>query len=171
MQRVPVQRVDDLPVGAHQFQLAKRRFMLHVAGFLARQPASARATGPQRFIGRCAGRQHGIDRGVGLQTLQRADGGEDDEKITRSVARQRVGRAHPHRLKLLGFIGHRCLAWGHAGHQKGHVKAARQVAVGGPVGQHEDLGAAQRQAALVALRGETGRRRLAVQRGNVGGGR
>jgi hypothetical protein len=37
-----------------------------------------------------------------LQPLQRADGREDDEELPGLVARQRVGRAHPHGLELLG---------------------------------------------------------------------
>ena len=86
-----------------------------------------------------------------LQPLQRAHGRENHEKAARLVPRQRVGRAHPDRLELLGFVGHRRLAFGHAGDQKRHVKAARQVAVGDPVGQHKHLVARQRQAAAPGI--------------------
>jgi hypothetical protein len=156
----------DLPVGADQLQLAVGHLVLHVARFLAGQPARARAARPQRLFGGSGG-QHGVHAGVLLQALQRADGREDDEELPGGVALQGIGRAHPHGLELLGLVGHGRLAFGHAGHQKRHVEAPRQVAVGDPVRQHVDVGCGQRQAVRGALRGQG---RVAVQRGHVGGG-
>ena len=80
------------------------------------------------------------------------------------MALQRVLWTHPDRFKLLGFVGHRNLAFRHARHQKRHVKAARQVAVGDPVGQHEHLIGGQCQAAGLALGGKRG---FSVDLGNV----
>jgi hypothetical protein len=120
----------------------------------------ARAAREQRLVVDRTGLQHSVHGGVGLQPLQRADGREDDEELPRGMPRQRVGRAHPQRLELLRLVGHRFLALGHARHQEGHVEAARQVAVGDPVGEHEHLGARQCQALGCALRRELG---LAVQ--------
>jgi hypothetical protein len=98
------------------------------------------------------------------QPLQRADGGEDDEELAGLVARQRVRRTHPHRLELLGLVRHGLLAFGHARHQEGHVEAPRQVAVGDPVREQEDLVGGKHQLALAHLRGE---RRLAIHRRHV----
>ena len=67
------------------------------------------------------------------------------------MTRQGVCRAYPHRLELLFFVGHGVLVGGHAGDQKRHVKTARQVAVGDPVGQHKHLVGAQAQTLLRAL--------------------
>ena len=155
----------DLAVGRSQRQLAVGRIVFHVARILAAQQAGARAGNPQRLFLR-AGVQHGLDAGVLCQPFQRAQGRENHEERAGFVPRQRVQRAHPARLELLGFIGHRRLAFGHAGDQKRHVKAARQIAVGDPVGQREHVGTGQRPAARLALRGK---RRLAVQRGDVFG--
>ena len=160
---LPVQRVHDLPVRADQRQFAIRRFMLHVARLQPRQQAGARTGTPERRLG-CAGLQHRIDMRVLLQPLQRADGRKDHEEAARLVPRQRVGGAQPDRLELLGFVRHRRLALGHAGHQKRHVKTARQIAVSHPVGQHKHLIGRQRQAARPALHRQ---RRLAVQRRDV----
>ena len=154
-----------LTVGRDQFELAKGRLVFHVARLFAGQQTGARATGPQRLLAG-AGGDDGIDRGVILQPLQRADGGEDDEELPRLVPRQRVGRAHPHGLELLGLVGHGRLAFGHAGDEKGHVEAARQVAVGDPMRQHVDVRSGERQAARDTL-GHEGR--VAIQRGDVGG--
>ena len=114
------------------------------------QGAGSGATGPQgAFAG--AGGQHGIDLGVGLQPLQGADGGEDDEEVAGRVACQGVVGADPHRLELLGLVRYRLLPCRHTGHQEGHVEAARQVAVGDPVRQHEHLIRRQLQALGAAL--------------------
>jgi hypothetical protein len=99
-----------------------------------------------------------------LQPLQRADGRKDHEELARLVALQRIRGAHPHGLELFGLVGHGLLPVGHARHQERHVKAAGQVAVGDPVGQHEHRVGRKRQAPRAALRRK---RRLAVQRGNV----
>ena len=162
---LPVELVQQLPVGADQFQLAEGRLVLHVARLLAGQPAGARAAGPQRVLAG-AGGQHRVHGGVHGQALQGADGGVDDEELARFVARQRVGGAHPHGLELLGLVGHGRLAFGHAGDEKGHIEAARQVAVGDPVRQHVHVGGGQREAAPAALRHEG---RVAVERGDVVG--
>ena len=157
--------MQDLAVGAHQRQLAIGHLVLHVARFLAAQQPGTRATGPQGLLAG-AGGQHGVHRFMVLQPLKRADGREDDEELPGLVALQRVGRTHPHRLELFGFIGHGLLAFGHAGDEEGHIKAARQVAVGDPVGHHVHAVGSQRQPECLALRGEG---RLAVQRGDVPG--
>ena len=111
-----------------------------------------------------AGAQHGLNAGVLCQPLQRAQGRENHEKRAGFVPRQCVQRPHPAGLELLGFIGQRRLAFGHPGDQKWHVKAARQIAVGDPVGQREHVGTGQRQVAFLALRGKRG---FAVQLGDV----
>ena len=123
-----------------------------------------RAAGPQRLLGGGAGRQHRLHIGVGPQSLQGADGREDDEELPGLVTLQRVGRAHPDRLELFGLVGHRGLLGWHAGHQKWHIEAAREVAVGDPVGQDIDLIGCQLQAACPTLRGK---RPAAVHRRNV----
>ena len=76
------------------------------------------------------------------------------KKAAGLVARQRIGRPHPAGLELLGLVGHRRLAFGHARHQEGHVEALGQVAVGDPVREGEDLVGRQQQAARRALVGE-----------------
>jgi len=73
----------------------------------------------------------------------------------RLVPRQCLRRAHPDGFKLLGFIGHRCLALRHSRHQKRHVKALGQIAVGDPARQHVDVAGSQRQTACLALLGKT----------------
>ena len=80
------------------------------------------------------------------------------------MALQRVLRPHPDRLKLFRAVGHRLLARGHTGDQEGNVEAPRQIPVGGPVREQEDLVGGQQQTALRALRCQ---RRLAVDRGDV----
>ena len=102
-----------------------------------------------------------------LQALQRTNGWKDDEKVARCVLGKRIGWAYPFGLELLGLVSHRLLALWHAGDQKRHVKAPRQVTVGDPMGEHKNVSAGQGQAARLALRGK---RRFSVQRGNVGGG-
>ena len=81
------------------------------------------------------------------------------------MAFQRLLRAHPHGLELLGFVGHGCLAFGHAGDEEGHVEAPRQVAVARPARQHKDLVGRQAQAPRGALRGK---RCVAIERSDVG---
>ena len=71
------------------------------------------------------GGEHGVHVRKLRQALQRADGGEDHEELPRLVARQRVGRAHPHGLELLGLVGHGLLPLGHARDEKGHGEALR----------------------------------------------
>ena len=154
----------DLPVGRDQGQFAKGRFVLHISRFVARQPTCSGAAGPQRLVVDGAGLQDGIHMGKGFEAIECADGRVDHEKITRFVAGQRVRWAHPDGLKLLSLIGHRGLAFGHAGHQKGHIKAAWQVAVGDPVGQHKDLLGGEAQAFGLAL---VSKRAFAVDRCNV----
>ena len=110
------------------------------------------------------GGQYGVGVGKARQPLQGADGREDHEELPRLVPRQRVGRAHPHGLELLGFVGHGLLPLGHARHQEGHGKAPGQVAVGRPVGQQEHAVGGQAQAAGAAL---LGKGLVAVQCGNV----
>jgi hypothetical protein len=149
----PVQVVQQLAVGADQRQLAELHLVLHVARLGALHEAGPRATGPQWPVAG-AGSQHRIDRGELLQPLQRADGREDDEELAGLVARQRIRGAHPHRLELLGLVGHGRLAFRHARDEERDIEAARQVAVGDPVGQHEHLVGGQHQAALAALVGE-----------------
>ena len=61
---LPVQRVNDLPVGAGQVQLAVGAFVLHEAGLSALQHAGARAGCPQRLFVFCAIGQYRIDAGV-----------------------------------------------------------------------------------------------------------
>ena len=160
----PIEVVHDLPVGADQFQLAIRLLVLHITLFAAFQKSGARATGPQRLLGGGDGVQYGGHRGKRLQALQCADGREDDEKVAVLVALQGVHRPHPHRFELLGFIGHGRLPLGHARHQKRHVKAARQIAVGDPVRQHEDFIGSEGQTARRALGNEG---LLALQGGDV----
>ncbi|MDT4861332.1 hypothetical protein FQZ97_959340 [compost metagenome] len=82
------------------------------------------------------------------------------------MACQRVGRAHPDGLELLRLVGHGLLACGHSRDQKGHIETAWQVAVGDPVGEHEDLGAGQRETLCGALCGE---RHFTVECRDVGG--
>ena len=65
---------------------------------------------------------------------------------------ERFARAHPHWFELFGLICHRCLTFGHAGHQKGHIKALWQIAVSDPVGQHIDLFGGQFHAQSGTLR-------------------
>ena len=160
---LPVQRVGDLAVGAHQGQFAEGGIAFHVTRFLAAQQAGAGAAGPQWLFVRQGG-QYGVGVGKARQPLQGADGGEDHEKLPRLVPRQRVSRAHPHGLELLGFVGHGLLPLGHACHEEGHGKAFGQVAVGRPVGQLEHAVGRQPQAVRGALLGKRG---VAVQRGNV----
>ena len=156
--------VVDLPVRRDQGQLAKGGFVLHVTRVVARQPTGAGATGPQRLVVHGAGLQDGIHIGKGFEAIECADGRVDHEKITRFVSGQRILWAHPDGLELLGLVGHRGLAFGHAGDQKRHVKAARQVAIGDPVGQHEHLVCRQREASGLALGCKS---RLAVDGRNV----
>ena len=105
--------------------------------------------------------------GKRCEALQCANGGEDDEEVTCFVALERVGRAHPFRLKLFGLIGHGCLTFGHAGHQEGHIKAFGQIAVGDPVGQHIDLFGGQFHAQSGTLRCKG---LASVEQGDVLGG-
>ena len=83
------------------------------------------------------------------------------------MPRQRIRRTNPQRLELLGFVGHRGLRGGHARDQEGHVEAARQVAVGDPVRQHEHLVGRQLQALGAALGKKVA---MAVQCRDVGVG-
>ncbi len=92
---LPVKGMHNLPIGAGQSEFAERRFMLHVARHFTSQQAGARAGCPQRLLGRSAGLQDGINIGIGLQALQRANGREDDEKIARLMLDQRISRAYP----------------------------------------------------------------------------
>ena len=80
------------------------------------------------------------------EALQGADGGKNDEKLARLMTLKGVGWANPLGLKLLRLIGHRRLVLGHARHQKGHVEALGQIAVGDPVSQHVHLVRCQLQA-------------------------
>ena len=164
LQRIPVKVVHDLAVRADHFQLSVGVLVLHVAGFLAAHKACAWTTRPQRLFVGGTDIQYILHGGIGLQPLQRTNGREDNKKVFGLVPGQRVGGAHPQGLKLLGFIGHRRLALRHARHQKWHVKTARQIAVGDPVGQHKDFVSGQRQAPPGTLRSERG---FAIQRGDV----
>ena len=141
-----------LPIGADQRQFTKWVFVLHKLGLAPGQQAHAGATRPQRLLGGGASLQHIVHQGVGQQMFQRLDGRVNNKKLARFVPRQRLLGPHPHRLKLLGLIGHRRLALGHAGDQKRHVKTAWQIAVGGPVGQYKNIVSRQRQAQRLALR-------------------
>jgi hypothetical protein len=161
---LPVQVVVDLPIGRDQGQLAKRGFVLHVARFVARQPTGAGAAGPKRLVVDGAGLKDRIHTGKCFEAVECADGRKDDEELAGCMAVQRVLWANPNGLELFGLVGHRGLAFGHAGHQKGHVKAARQVAVGDPVGQHKDLFGGEAQASGLAL---VSKRAFAVDRRNV----
>ena len=136
---LPVQGVHDLAVGTGQSQLAKRRFVLHVAGFFASQPTCARAACPQGLVGDGAGIEHLLYKLVGLQSFKRANGWKDDEKFPGLVPRQGLFWADPNRFKLLRLVGHGGLVWRHAGDQKRHIKAPRQIAVCAPVGQHKNF--------------------------------
>ena len=148
---LPVQVMGNLPVRANQCQLAVGRVVFHITCFLTRQPARTRAGVPQRLL-TGAGRQHRVCGVKALQTLQRAKGRKDHEKIAGLVPRQGLGRADPAGFELLELVSDGGLSVGHAGDQKRHVKAARQVAVGDPVGQHKHIGTGQCQAACGALR-------------------
>ena len=151
---LPVQRVNNLPVGAGQVQLAIGAFVLHEPGLAALQQAGARAGGPQRlFVARAVG-QYRIDAGIVAKALQGANRRKQHEELVCGMPRQGLRRAEPDRLELLGFVGHRLLAGGHARHQKGHVKAFGQVAVCHPVRQHIHLVSCQAQSLCLALRGE-----------------
>ena len=151
---LPIEVVHDLTIGAGQGQFAIRRFVLHVTFFFAGQPACARAAGPQRLVIDRAGIQHGLHVGKGCEALQGSNGGEDDEKVACFVAFERISRAHPHGFELLRFVGHRRLVLGHACHQKRHIKAFGQIAVGDPVGKHINLIGGQFHAQSSALRGK-----------------
>jgi len=88
------------------------------------------------------------------------------EHAASRVAIQRLLGAHPLGLELLGLVGHGRLAFRHARHEKGHVEALGQVAVGDPARQGEHAVGRQLQAARLALRGEGG---VAVECGDVVG--
>ncbi len=154
---LPVERMHDLPVGADQGQFTVGGLVLHVARLAARQQAGARATGPQRLLVGHGG-EHRVGAGEFRQPLQRADGREDHEELAGRMPLQRVARAHPDGLELLGLVGHRLLPLRHACHQEGHVEAPGQVAVGRPVREQEDRVGRQAQAARGALRHEGARR-------------
>ena len=83
------------------------------------------------------------------------------------MATQGVAGAHPHRFELFFVVSHRRLTLGHAGHQKRHVKAARQVAVGDPMGQQKHLVSGQGEAALLTLGCKVCCGGVAVQCGDV----
>jgi hypothetical protein len=92
------------------------------------------------------------------------------KKCARRVARERIGGAHPAGLELLALVGRGHLAFGHARHEKGHVEALGQVAVGDPVREGEHLVRRQHQPACRALVGESGARGVvAVHGGDVFG--
>ena len=119
---LPIQVVQDLPIGVEQAQLAKGRLVLHVALDFAIEESGPGAAGEQGLLAG-AGLQQRVHGGVGLQALQGADGREDDEKVAGLVPRQGVCGAHPHGLELLFFVGHGVLIGGHASNQKRHIKA------------------------------------------------
>ena len=156
--------MQQLPIRADQGEFAVGLLVLHVAGLPPGQQAGARTTGPQWLFGGGTGLQQRIHMGIGPEPLERADGREDDEKLSGRVARQGVGGSHPDRLELLLAIGHWGLPGRHARHQKRHVKTAWQVAVGDPVRQHVHRIGSQQQAACLALGGQG---LGAVQRGDV----
>jgi hypothetical protein len=156
--------VRDLAVWTDQCEFAEWRLVLHVARLCTVHETGSRAACPQRPIVHCARIQHFLYVRVAPQPFQRPDGREDDEETAGFVAGQRVSRAHPDRFELLGLVGHRRLAGGHARDEEGHVEAARQVAVGDPVRQHENVGGVEREAMSLALRGK---RCLAVEGGDV----
>ncbi len=162
---LPVERMHDLPVGADQGQLAVGGLVLHVARLAAREQAGARTTRPQRLLVGHGG-EHRVGAGEFRQALQRADGREDHEEPAGRMPVQRVPRAHPDGLELLGLVGHGLLALRHARDQEGHVEAPGQVAVGRPVREQEDRVGGQPEAARGALRNEG---RAAVERGDVPG--
>ena len=162
---LPVQRVQDLAVRADHFQLAEGGLVLHVAGFLAIEKAGARAALPQRLLA-LQGGEHGIGAREAAEPVQRADGGEDHGEAARAVALQRFLRAHPDGLELFRPVGVGFLIFGHARHEEGHIEAPGLVAVGRPVGQVPQRIHGQAQAACLALGHQ---RRLAVQRGQLGG--
>ena len=157
--------MQDLAVRADHFQLAEGGLVLHVAGFLAIEKAGARAALPQRLLA-LQGGEHGIGAREAAEPVQRADGGEDHGEAARAVALQRFLRAHPDGLELFRPVGVGFLAFGHARHEEGHIEAPGLVAVGRPVGQVPQRIHGQAQAACLALGHQ---RRLAVQRGQLGG--
>ena len=154
----------DPAIGADQRQFAKSRFMLHEACFQPAQHSGARTAGPQRLLAGTCGQQ-GIDVAVIDQPLQGANGRKDHQEPVLRMACQRICRAHPGRLELLAFVGHRRLAFGHARHQKGHVETPGQVAVGDPVRQREHGIGGEREPKLSAL---WRKRCVAVHRDDIG---
>ena len=149
--RLPIQRVQNLPVAAGQRQFTKRLFVLHVARLFAIQPTGAWATVKPGLLIRARG-QHRIHCVKRLHALQRANGGKDDEKIILAVTLQRVLRAYPQGLELFFVVSNRCLPFRHARHQKRHIKAAFQIAVCHPMREHIDLIRCQLHAARLNLR-------------------
>ena len=161
---LPIEVVHDLAIGTGERQFAIGRFVFHVALFFARQPSCSGAAGPQWLVVDGAGIEHGLHIGKWREALQGANGGENDEEVTSFMALERIDGTDPNRLKLFGFIGHRQLPFGHARHQKRHIEALGQIAVGDPVGQHIDLVGGQFQAEGGTL---VGKGLAAVELGDV----
>ena len=156
--------VHDLTVRRHQFELAIRVFVLHVAHFLAAQETGTRTTRPKWLFGCSTGLEHILNTGERQQSLQRAHGREDDEEIVCLMPCQALRGVDPDWFELLGLVGHRHLFRRHARHQKRHIKAPRQITIRYPVRQHEHLVGRHAQSAHGALLGEW---RIAIQQGHV----
>lgn len=156
--------VNAVAVGQHHFQFAIGHIGFGMACVFAFQVAATGAGLPQRLLA-----EQGVDHGLGIglvsDALQCTLGGKEDKQLFLFKARNRILRRNPGGLELLGFVGHRRLTLGHAGHKERHVKALGQVQWCGPVGQIPELVHGQRPAARAALLIQ---RCLAVQLLNLG---
>ena len=161
---LPLELVRHLPIGRDHGQLTIRTFMLHQARLDALQQASTRATRPQRFFNG-AGLEHVIHCLVRDELLQRADRGENHEKLLGLVPLNGILRAHPLGRELLFFISFGALPNWHACHQEGHLKSLGHIAIGQPMGQQKHLIGGERVAMSLHLRIEIA---AAIQRINLG---
>ena len=152
---LPVEVMQDLAIWTGEGELAERRLMFHEALLAPGNEASARTADEPRLLVR-ATVQHVLHTSISREPLERAYGREDDQELSCPVAFQCVSGTHPHRLELLGFVGHGLLALGHTRDQERHVEAARQIAIGDPVGEQKDLVGREHQAVRGALRGQWG---------------
>ena len=135
---LPTELMGDLAIRRHHGELAIGAFMLHQARFFPVHQARAGATRPQRLLAR-TGAQNVGHFIVGRKPLQRANGGENHEKLLGFMASERILRAHPFRRKLLRFIGHRCLPRRYTRHEEGHIKSLGQIAVSQPMREQKDF--------------------------------
>ena len=147
---LPVQVMNTVAVGQHHFQLAIGHVGFGVARIFALQVAAARAGLPQWFFAlQCVDERLRVRQN--RDSLQRTQGGEEDEQLFLLKALHRILWANPGGLELLGFIGHRCLPFRHTRYKKRDVEALWQVKRRCPVRQVPELIDGQRPAALAAL--------------------